>query len=49
LSRRPSEALGTADAGLAVNPNDVELLRVRALAENSLGRYEQAKDDLERG
>jgi len=48
LSRRPSEALGAADAGLAVNPNDVELLRVRALAENSLGRYEQAKDDLKR-
>jgi tetratricopeptide (TPR) repeat protein len=48
LSRRPGDALGVADAGLAVNPNDVDLLRVRALAENSLGRYEQAKDDLDR-
>jgi adenylate cyclase len=48
LSRRPSEAFGAADAGLAVNPNDVQLLGMRALAENSLGRYEQAKADAER-
>jgi adenylate cyclase len=50
LSRRPSEALGAADAGLAVNPNDVLLLIARAIADNSLGRYEQAKAkaDMER-
>jgi tetratricopeptide (TPR) repeat protein len=48
LSRRPSEALGAADAGLAVNPNDVSLLEPRAGAENGLGRYEQAKADVER-
>ena len=48
LSRRPNEALGAADAGLAINPNDVGLLIDRAIAENSLGRYEQAKADMER-
>ena len=48
LSRRPSEALGAADAGLAVNPNDVLLLIARAIADNSLGQYEQAKADMER-
>ena len=48
LSRRPSEALGAADAGLAINPNDVFLLIARAIAANSLGRYEQAKADMER-
>jgi tetratricopeptide (TPR) repeat protein len=48
LSRRPNEALGAADAGLAVDPNDVSLLIARAIADNSLGRYEQAKADIER-
>jgi tetratricopeptide (TPR) repeat protein len=48
LSRRPSEALGAADAGLAVNPNDTLLLVARAIADNSLGRYEEAKADMER-
>ena len=48
LSRRPTEALGAADAGLAINPNDVGLLIARAIAENSLGHYEQAKADMER-
>ena len=42
---RPSEGLGAAGAGLAVNPNYVPLLMPRAVAENSLGRYEQAKAD----
>ena len=41
LSRRPNEALGAADAGLAINPNIPALHQARALAENSLGRYEQ--------
>ena len=48
LSRRFNEALGAADAGLAVNPNDVFLLEPRTTAENSLGRFEQAKADAER-
>ena len=48
LSRRPTEALGAADAGLSINPNDIGLLIARAIAENSLGRYEQAKADMER-
>jgi adenylate cyclase len=47
LSRRPIEGLGAADAGLAVNPNDAVLLLARTMAENSLGRYEQAKADTE--
>jgi adenylate cyclase len=47
LSRRASEALSAADAGLAVNPNDAVLLLARADAENALGRYEQAKADME--
>jgi tetratricopeptide (TPR) repeat protein len=42
------EALGVADAGLAVNPNYVSLYTPRAVAQNSLGRYEQAKADMER-
>ncbi len=44
-SRRPSEALGAADAGLAVNPNYAPLYLPRAGAELSLGRFEQAKSD----
>jgi hypothetical protein len=45
LARRFSEALAVADAGLAINPNYVPLRIVRAVAENSLGRFEQAKAD----
>ena len=48
LSRRPSEALDAANAELAINPNDIGLLIARAIAENSLGQYEQAKADMER-
>jgi len=48
LSRRPDEALDAADAGLAVNPNDIGLLIARAIAENSVGHYEQAKADMAR-
>jgi TolB-like protein/Flp pilus assembly protein TadD len=47
-TRRPSEALGVADAGLAINPNFVLLLAPRAGAENDLGRFDQAKADAER-
>jgi tetratricopeptide (TPR) repeat protein len=45
LSHRASEALGVADAGLAVNPNLAPVYGARALAENSLGRFEQAESD----
>ena len=48
VSRRPGEALGVADAGLAINPNFVLLYVPRINAENSLGRFEQAKADAER-
>jgi TolB-like protein/Flp pilus assembly protein TadD len=48
LSGRYTEALGVADAGLAINPNFVILFGPRILAENALGRFEQAKVDAER-
>jgi adenylate cyclase len=47
-SRRPSEALDVANAGLAINSNWVGLYFQRAIAENSLGGYEQAKADVVR-
>ena len=46
LSHRANEALGVADAALAVNPNLAPLFGARALAETSLGRFEQAKSDV---
>jgi adenylate cyclase len=46
ILRRENEALGTADAGLAINPNSALLYGVRALAQNSLGKFEQAKSDI---
>jgi adenylate cyclase len=45
LSHRANEALGVADAGLAVNPNAAPLYGARGIAETSLGRFEQAKSD----
>jgi adenylate cyclase len=44
-SRRFREALGVAEAGLAINPNFAPLLAMRAIAENSFGRYEQVMAD----
>ena len=46
LSDRANEAFGAADAGLAVNPNFALLYGARAIAETSLGHFEQAKSDL---
>ena len=46
LSRRENEAVGAADAGLAINPNSALLYGMRSLAENSLGHYEQAEADI---
>ena len=47
-SHRYSEALGVTDAGLAINSNFVDLFSPRIVAENSLGRFEQAKVDARR-
>jgi TolB-like protein len=47
LSHRPNEALGAADAGLAINPNYGQLYVARRGAEVSLGRFEQARSDIE--
>jgi TolB-like protein/class 3 adenylate cyclase/Flp pilus assembly protein TadD len=46
LSQRPREAVSAADAGLAINTNSAPLHRSRGLAENYLGRFEQARADL---
>ncbi len=47
ISRRWNEALGIAEAGLAINPNFAPLYSVKGMAENSLGRAESAKSDLQ--
>ena len=47
VSQRANEGLSAADAGLAVNSDDPPLYRARGLAENALGRYEQAKSDVQ--
>ena len=46
LSQRPREALSVADAELAINSNSAHLHKTRGLAENYLGRFEQARADL---
>jgi adenylate cyclase len=46
-SRRPDEAVRVADAGLAVNPNIPYLYMARAGAELSLGRFDEAKSDIQ--
>jgi adenylate cyclase len=46
-SHRFAEAIGTAEAGLAVNPNDPNLYLARAGPEIALGRFDQAKSDLQ--
>jgi tetratricopeptide (TPR) repeat protein len=48
VTRRAEEALGAAEAGLALNPNVPALYQARGLAEDSLGSHEQAKADFER-
>ena len=47
ISRRFDEALRTADAGLAINPNYAPLYMVRASSKNSLGQFEEAKPDVQ--
>ncbi len=48
-SRRHDEALRVADAGLAVNPNIPWLYMARAMAELDLGRFDEAKSDIQQG
>ena len=43
---RPAEGLRSADAGLAVNPNDALLHAARGLAEDFLGHFEQGKSEV---
>ena len=45
--RRFDEAVRVADAGLAVNPNDSILYGARANPEISLGRFDEAKSDVQ--
>ena len=48
MSHRPSEGLGAADAGLAVNPNDAVASTWRAPSPKTRSAsYEQAKADME--
>jgi adenylate cyclase len=47
LTKRANEAVASADAGLAIDPNFVQLYVARALAENFLGRFEQAISDVQ--
>jgi adenylate cyclase len=46
VANRPNEALNSAEAGLAVDPNFARLYLVRANAEINLDRYEDAKSDV---
>jgi adenylate cyclase len=47
ISHRPTESLGAADAGLAIDPNYASLYAARRGAELSLGRYAEAKSDMQ--
>jgi adenylate cyclase len=46
-AHRLDEAFSTANAGLAVNPNNPSLYQARAAPEIALGRFDQAKSDLQ--
>ena len=48
-AHRSEEALRAANDGLAVNPNITWLYVTRAMAELGLGRFDEAKSDLQRG
>jgi TolB-like protein len=47
LSHRFDEAVRVANAGLAINPNNPGLYKARAEAEISLGRFEEARADIQ--
>ncbi len=44
---RPDEARRDAEAGLAVNPNFARFYVLRGLADNAIGRFEEAKSELQ--
>jgi tetratricopeptide (TPR) repeat protein len=46
-SRRSTEGLRAANAGLAIYPNDANLLALRSGSETYLGQFEQAKSDIQ--
>jgi adenylate cyclase len=48
-SHRSDEALRVANAGLGVNPNITWLYMARAMAELDLGRFDEAKSDIQQG
>jgi adenylate cyclase len=47
ISGRPNEAIAAANAGLATNPNFAPLYSARHNAENALGRFEEARSDIQ--
>jgi TolB-like protein/Tfp pilus assembly protein PilF len=47
VSGRPEDSVRAFDAGLAINPNAAGLLALRGNAEDYLGRFEQAKSDIQ--
>ena len=47
ITKRPTEAVASADVGLAIDPNFARLYVARALAESFLGRNEQAISDVQ--
>ena len=47
VSGRPEDAVLAFDAGLAIDPNADGLLALRSNAEDYLGRFEQAKSDIQ--
>src|SRR5215831_12987189 len=47
VSSRPEDAVRAFDAGLAIDPNAAGLLALRGNAEDYLGRFEQAKSDIQ--
>jgi adenylate cyclase len=47
FSHRYDEAIRSANAGLAVNPNNQDFYHTRAIAEISLSRFDEAKSDLQ--
>jgi adenylate cyclase len=44
---RPDEARRDADAGLAINPNFARLYVFKGLADNAVGRFEEAKSEVQ--
>ena len=47
VSGRPKDAVRALDAGLAIDPNAAGLLATRSTSNDYLGRFEQAKSDIQ--